>query len=652
MDVFVEKFADIKILRYEVPGFVNLDPPRKIYIYYLSQAALCGRDILWDQNNQYNLVVRNVLETIYLTFSGDRKSYDFQQFEVYLKRVWFSNGIHHHYSTEKIPAGFTESFWDELVRLSDWTSLQPASGIDQAFLLKEIRHLIFSSVAEKKRVNLEPHQDLILTSANNYYQGVDQAEAENFYASLKSKAGSEPVSYGLNSTLVKENDRLLENVWKIGGKYSKAIEQIVFWLTKALDYAENEIQKTCIRSLVDYYTTGDLSKFDEYSINWVQEQFGEVDFVNGFIEVYGDPLGIKGSWESIVNFKDNEATRRTEILSQNAQWFEDHSPVADEYKKGKVKGVSAKVIHVAMLGGDCYPATPIGINLPNAEWIREKHGSKSVTIENITRAYFLDSVGNGMLEEFAWSPDELERARQYGYLAGNLHTDLHECLGHGSGKVKDGVNTEALKNYYSTIEETRADLFALYYIMDEKMVELGLIPSLDAAKAEYDAYLRNGLITQLTRIEPGKDIEESHMRNRQLICRWALMAGKSEQVVELVQKDSKTYVRINDYQELRKLFGQLLKEIQRIKSEGDFMAAHHLVETFAVRVDRRLHREVLERFEKLGVAPYAGFINPVYELKTWPCGTPYDVTISYDEEYTAQMLRYSRDYGFLSAAPQ
>ena len=399
--------------------------------------------------------------------------------------------------------------------------------------------------------------------------------------------------------------------------------------------------------MIEYYTTGDLAKFDEYSIDWALEQAGHVDFVNGFIEVYGDPLGIKGSWESIVNYKDREATKRATILSENAQWFEDHSPVSPEFKKAEVKGVSAKVINVAILAGDCYPATPIGINLPNAEWIRETYGSKSVTIENITQAYFLDSMGNGMLEEFAGSAEEIERAKQYGYLAGNLHTDLHECLGHGSGKVLEGVNTDVLKNYYSTIEETRADLFALHYIMDEKLVQLGLVPSIEAAKAEFDAYLRNGLLTQLTRIEPGKDIEESHMRNRQLISRWAYEAGKAQNVVEFIYSEGKTFVRINDYQELRSLFGQLLKEIQRIKSEGDFDAARNLVENFGVKVNRQLHEEVLERFKKLDLAPYAGFLNPVYELKTWPCGTPNDVLINYDEDYTSQMLRYSKEFGFL-----
>lgn len=647
MDVFAEKFADIKILRYSVPEFEKLNLNQKIYIYYLSQAALCGRDILWDQNNRYNLSIRSVLETIWKSFKGNHDSVEFKQFEIYLKRVWFSNGIHHHYSTEKLPAGFSSDYFDELVSNSDWSGFYILSGKSFPLFISEIRHIIFNAEKEAKRVNLQADQDLITTSANNYYQGVSQEEAETFYAQLKSTSGTEPVSYGLNSTLVKENGKLSEQVWKLNGKYTKAIEKIIFWLNKAIEYAENELQKKYIGSLIEYYETGDLALFDQYSIDWVKEQEGEIDFVNGFIEVYGDPLGIKGSWESIVNFKDQEATKRATILSENAQWFEDHSPVSPEFKKSEVRGVSAKVINVAMLGGDCYPATPIGINLPNAEWIREQFGSKSVTIENITQAYFLDSMNSGMLEEFAGSDEEIERAKQYGYLAGNLHTDLHECLGHGSGKVREGINTDNLKNYYSTIEETRADLFALYYMMDEQMIKLGLTPSIEAAKAEYDAYLRNGLITQLTRIETGKDIEESHMRNRQLIVRCAYEAGKDQKVIEFVHSDGKTFVKINDYQLLRVLFGQLLREIQRIKSEGDFETARNLVETFGVKVDRKLHEEVLARFKMLDLAPYAGFINPVYELKTWPCGTPNDVLISFDEDFTSQMLRYSKDYGFL-----
>jgi dipeptidyl-peptidase-3 len=647
MNVFAEKFADIKILRYAVPGFEDLDLTKKLYIYCLSQAALCGRDILWDQNNRYNLKVREVLETIWKTFKGNRESAEFKLFEVYLKRVWFSNGIHHHYSTEKIPAGFSEAYFDELVDRSKCSKIKVPGKEKFKTFIAQIKEVIFSPDLAAKRVNLDSEKDLIQTSANNYYQNVSQAEVEVFYARLKASAGAEPVSFGLNSTLVNENGQLTEKVWKLNGKYSEAISKIIYWLNQAINYTENDLQKTTIKHLIRYYETGDLASFDQYSIDWVKELDGEVDFVNGFIEVYGDPLGIKGSWESIVNYKDTEATKRAVVLSQNAQWFEDNSPVSPEFKKTEVKGVSAKVINVAMLGGDCYPATPIGINLPNSEWIREHYGSKSVTIENITQAYFLDSMKNGMLEEFASSAEEIERARQFGYLAGNLHTDLHECLGHGSGKVKEGVNTEALKNYYSTIEETRADLFALYYIMDEQMIKLGLVPSQEAAKAEFDAYLRNGLITQLTRIEPGKDIEESHMRNRQLIANWAFENGKYENVIEFFKTENKTFLRINNYHKLRELFGQLLKEIQRIKSEGDLEAARNLVENYAVKVNRQLHDEILARFKRLDLAPYSGFLNPVYELKTWPCGTPNNVLISYEEDYTSQMLRYSRDFGFL-----
>ncbi len=647
MDVFAEKFADLKILRYDVPGFESLDLHKKLYIYYLSRAALCGRDILWDQNNRYNLSIRAVLEKIKLTYSGKRENPEFKQFEIYLKRVWFSNGIHHHYSTEKISPGFTESDFETLVAQSDFSDFNVPSGKNIDAFRNEIREVIFNPEKEIKRVNLDSEKDLIRSSCNNYYVGVSQEEAEEYYVGLKDSAGPEPVSFGLNSTLIKMNGKLEEKVWNLNGKYGQAIGQIIFWLNKAVEYAENDIQKKYIGNLIQYYTTGDLLYFDLYSIDWAKELEGRVDFVNGFIEVYGDALGIKGSWESIVNYKDEEASERTRIMSGNAQWFEDHSPVDPEFKKAEVKGVSAKVINVAMLGGDCYPATPIGINLPNAEWIREQHGSKSVTVENITKAYFLDSMNNGMLEEFAASSEEIERAGTFGYLAGNLHTDLHECLGHGSGKVRAGVNTDNLKNYYSTIEETRADLFALYYIMDEELIRLGLIPSMDAAKAEFDAYLRNGLLTQLTRIEPGKDIEESHMRNRQLIARWVYEAGKAENVVEFFTSQDKTYVRINNYLVLRRLFGQLLREIQRIKSEGDLEAARNLVENYAVKVDRHLHDEILARFKKLDLAPYAGFINPVYEILTYPSGTPSDVLIRYDEDYSTQMLRYSRDYGFL-----
>ncbi len=640
-DVFVEKFADIKILRYELTGFEKLSLKQKLYIYYLSEAARCGRDILWDQNNRYNLRIRKLLETIFKTYTGDRAASEFQTFLTYLKRVWFANGIHHHYSTDKFEPGFDRAAMEGLIAKSDLSSLDFAAGLD------EILDVIFNPAQEDKRVSLDSGKDLLEASAMNYYQGVSQAEADAFYEAKRKAAEKEAPSFGLNTTLEKKDGALQETVWKADGKYGEAIQQIISWLEKAIPFAENELQQELISKLIAYYQTGDLKTFDEYSILWVKENQGLVDFVNGFIEVYGDPLGIKGSWESIVNYKDLEGSERARILSENASWFEANSPVDAGYKKKEVKGVTAKVIHVAMLGGDCYPHTPIGINLPNADWIREIYGSKSVTIENITHSYFLDSLNNGMLEEFAASVGEIERARNFGQLAGNLHTDLHECLGHGSGRMQPGVSPEDLKNYYSTIEETRADLFALYYIADEKLLELGLVPSPESGMAEYDGYLRNGLLTQLTRIEPGKDLEESHMRNRQLIARWAYENGREDGVVEFFVQNGKTYIRINDYRKLRDLFGQLLKEVQRIKSEGDLEAAKLLVETYGVKVDRELHAEILSRFEKLNIAPYAGFVNPELTLVKNETGEIVDVAVDYSTDYTEQMLSYSEKYGFL-----
>ncbi len=642
MNVFVEKFADIKILRYELTGFEKLDLKQRQYIYYLSQAALCGRDILWDQNNRYNLKIRRLLEAILKTYSGNRDTRDFKAFHTYLKQVWFANGIHHHYSTEKFTPGFSRVAFEEMLidcRLGD-------SGLtsDEVTVLTDV---IFDLEREKKRVNLDSDVDLVESSAMNYYQGVSQQEAEAFYRNLRENGGEQAPSFGLNSTLVGENGKLKEIVWRKNGQYGEAIQHIIDWLRRAIPFAENSKQQELIRNLISYYETGDLRIFDEYSILWVCELDGIVDFVNGFIEVYGDPLGIKGSWESIVNYKDEESSMRTHILSENAAWFERNSPVDEKFKKKEVKGISAKVIHVAMLGGDCYPATPIGINLPNAEWIREKYGSKSVTIENISRSYFLDSLNNGMLEEFAASPEEVERAREYGYLAGNLHTDLHECLGHGSGKMQPGAHPEDLKNYYSTIEETRADLFALYYIADEKLQQLGLVPSVQSGMAEYDSYIRNGLITQLTRIGFGKDIEESHMRNRQLIARWAYEQGKTDNVIEFFVRDGKRYVKINNYSQLRFLFGELLREIQRIKSEGDYPAAKDLVANYGVKIDRSLHEEILKRFKQLNIAPYAGFLNPKLNLVQNEKGEVTDVSVEYSDDYTSQMLEYSQSYNFL-----
>lgn len=646
-NVFVEKFADIKILRYEVPGFSELSLQHKLYIYYLSIAACCGRDILWDQNNQFNLRIRAVLEHIYLYYRGNRSEPNFLTFEIYLKRIWFSNGIHHHYSTEKIPTDFSSDFFDALVLNTAWDHFPTDEDQNTDEIIGIVKNILFDPEKEKKRVCLDSENDLIKESANNYYRNVSQQEAEEFYSNLKDPNNSCPVSFGLNSTLIKQEGIIQEKTWYSRGLYRQAICPIVFYLEKAILYAENEEQKQYITTLCEYYRTGDLYKFDEYNIQWLQEQEGQIDFVNGFIEVYGDPLGIKGSWEALVNIKDQEASIRSEMLSRYAHWFEDHSPVATQFKKTEVKGVSAKVIHAVMLGGDCHPATPIGINLPNSEWIREQYGSKSVTIENITYSYFLDSLKNGMIEEFAASEEEVNRARQYGYLASNLHTDLHECLGHGSGKMKKGVKPEDLKNYYSTIEETRADLFALYYIMDEKMIELGLLPCMEAAMAEYDAYLRNGLITQLTRIEAGKNLEESHMRNRQLIANWIFEHGKNTNAVEWVYRDGKTYIAIRDYQQVRNLAGDLLAEVQRIKSEGDLEAAQNLVETYGVKVNAELHNEVLDRFKKLNIAPYTGFLNPEYTLIKNDEGEIIDVEMKEVTDFANQMLSYSEKFGFL-----
>ena len=638
---FSEKFADLKILRYQVDDFEQLSLKQKKLIYYLSRAALAGRDILWDQNNEYNLRLRKVLETIYLTFDGDRKTKEFKQFEVYLKRIWFSNGMHHHYSMDKIVPDFSQKYFLHLIGHSDWSQVEQRQK-----MIHELLPVIFDPSLESKRVSLDSSKDLLLESANNFYKNVTQAEAELFYTQQSNNSGENPPSFGLNSKLTKENGELIEKKWKENGLYSEAIQEIVKWLEKAQEVAESPAQQRSIAKLIIFYQTGDLKSFDEHSIEWVKDVESKVDFVNGFIEVYGDALGIKGSWESIVNFKNDEATKRTEIISNNALWFEEHSPVSDEFKKEKVTGVSAKVITVAMLGGDCHPATPIGINLPNAEWIREQYGSKSVTIENITYAYHQASLGDGMLEEFCWDKAEIERARQHGYLGNNLHTDLHECLGHGSGKMRKGVTVDALKNYYSTLEETRADLFALYFIMDPKLVELGLTESDETAKAEYDSYIRNGLLTQLVRIEPGKDLEESHMRNRQLIARWAYDKGSAENVIERRERNDKTYFVINDYLRLRELFGELLKEVQRIKSEGDYEAGKALVENFGVKVVRDLHNEVLERYKKLNLAPYAGFLNPEYEVVEEE-GEIKDIKISYPDNFAQQMLHYSKDYSFL-----
>lgn len=646
-DYTVEQFADLQILRYRVPGFENLSLQQKELVYYLTEAALQGRDILFDQNGKYNLRIRRTLEAIYIGYKGDKNTPDFKAMEVYLKRVWFSNGIHHHYGSEKFVPAFAPEFFKEAVLSVDASTLPLAEGQTVEQLCDELSPVIFDPTVMPKRVNQAAGEDLVLTSACNYYDGVTQKEAEDFYNAMKDPKDETPVSYGLNSRLVKENGKIQEKVWKVGGLYGQAIDNIVYWLKKAEGVAENQEQKAVIAELIKYYETGDLKTFDEYAILWVKDLNSLVDFVNGFTESYGDPLGMKASWESLVNFKDMEATHRTEIISGNAQWFEDHSPVDKQFKKDEVKGVSAKVITAAILAGDLYPATAIGINLPNSNWIRSHHGSKSVTIGNITDAYNKAAHGNGFNEEFVYSDAELQLIDKYADLTGELHTDLHECLGHGSGKLLPGVDPDALKAYGSTIEEARADLFGLYYVADPKLVELGLTPNADAYKAEYYTYLMNGLMTQLVRIEPGNNVEEAHMRNRQLIARWVFEKGAADKVVELVKKDGKTYVVVNDYEKLRALFGELLSEIQRIKSTGDYQGAHDLVENYAVKVDPALHAEVLERYKKLNLAPYKGFVNPKYEAVVDAAGKITDIKVTYDEGYAEQMLRYSKDYSNL-----
>lgn len=643
----VEQFADLQLLRYRVAGFENLSLRQKELIYYLSEAALEGRDILFDQNGKYNLQIRKLLEAVYVSYSGDRNNPEFQGLEVYLKRVWFSSGIYHHYACDKFVPAFSPEFLRECIEQVDVASLPLKDGESVQAMCDKLFPVMFDPKVMPKRVNQADGEDLVMTSAANYYEGVTLDEAEKFYAMQKVAADPHPVMYGMNSRLVKKDGVLQEEVWKLDGMYGEAIQKIIFWLEKAEAVAENEAQREVIRLLIDFYRTGDLKTFDTYSIAWLKDTDSKVDFVNGFIESYGDPLGMKASWESIVNFKDEEATHRTEIISQHAQWFEDHSPVSPSFKKEVVRGVSAKVITAAMLGGDLYPSSAIGINLPNSNWIRSLHGSKSVTIGNLTDAYNKAAKGNGFREEFVYSQEEKYLLEKYADITGDLHTDLHECVGHGSGKLLPGVDPDALKAYGSTIEEARADLFGLYYLPDEKLVELGLTPDKEAYKAEYYAYMMNGLLTQMVRIEPGCDLEEAHMRNRQLIARWALENGKSKNVVELVKKEGKTYVKINDYLQLRGLFAALLSEIQRIKSEGDYEAARALVEKYAVKLDATLHEEILNRYRSLHLAPYKGFVNPVYLPQYDAEGRIVDVKLDYTEGYTEQMLRYGRDYSNL-----
>lgn len=641
----VDEFADLQILRYKVPGFEDLNVKQKELIYYLSMAALEGRDILFDQNNKYNLAIRRTLEAVYTNYKGDKSNADFKALEVYLKRVWFSNGIHHHYGEDKFAPTFSKEFFEKEVKALSSQKVPTAEGQSVDEFLAVITPVMFDPAVMAKKVNQSG--DVIATSANNYYgDGISKDEVENFYAAMKDPKDPTPISYGLNSRLVKENGQLVEKVWKVDGLYGQALARIVGWLKKAEAVAENDTQKDVIAKLIKFYETGDLKTYDAYSIAWAGDH-SDVDFVNGFTEVYGDALGIKASWESMVNFKNTEATKRTEIISKNAQWFEDSSPVDSAFKKKEVKGVSAKVITVSQLGGDCYPATPIGVNLPNSNWIRVNHGSKSVTIENIMEAYDQAAQHTGFGDEFIWSEVEHQSMDKYGFITDVLHTDLHECLGHGSGQILSTTPANALKEHHSTIEETRADLFGLYFIADAKLLELGIIPSADAYKAEYYKFMMNGLMTQLVRIEPGKDVEEAHMRNRQLIAKWVFEKGAKDNVVELKKRDNKTYVVINDYEKLRTLFGELLVEIQRITSEGDFAAAGKLIEQYAVKVDPALHKEVLDRYATLNTKPYKGFVNPVYELVKDASGKVTDVKVSYEEGYADQMLRYSKDFSAL-----
>ena len=631
----VDKFDDIKVIRYEVPEFENLTLNEKLLVYYLAESAKCGRDIMFDQNFKYNLTIRRALEHIYTTYEGDKSAADFVAMEKYLKKVWFANGIHHHYSNDKFAPEFSREWFVEQLK-----------GVDTGVVShEELCEVIFNPALYASRLNQTAGVDMIAASAGNYYEGLTQKEVEKFYNKMINPKDPRPISYGLNSKLVKKNGKIYEQTYKVGGMYTEAIEQVVYWLEKAEAVAEEPL-KTTIGLLIKFYRTGDLKDFDAFNISWVKDTTSNIDFVNGFTETYGDPLGFKASWESVVNFVDKAACARTQIISDNAQWFEDNAPIQPEYRKPVVKGVSAKVITVAMLGGDCYPATPIGINLPNADWIRKEYGSKSVTIDNITYAYNKAAQGNGFSEEFVLRDEDRERMKQWGKLSDDLHTDLHECLGHGSGQLAPGTTGTELGSYSSTLEETRADLFALYYLGDEKLIEIGLIPTLDVAKAQYASYIMNGMMTQLSRIELGKNVEESHMRNRKMIAEWCYEKGKENNVIEWIEKDCKKYIVVNDFDALRKLFGQMLYEVQRIKSEGDYEAGKALVENYGVTVEPELHKQVRERYYALGIEPYGGFVNPEYTLVEKE-GEIVDVTISYPANYTEQHLGYSKDYSFL-----
>lgn len=644
-----EQFADIEILCYNIPGFDGLPLKEKELVYYLYEAALSGREIFYDQNYKHNLRIKRTLEAVFKSYNGDRSADNFKAFLVYLKRVWFSNGIHHHYSAKKILPAFSKEYFYELFKTARREDLPLLEGETADQLLASITPAIFDPSVDTQKINLDSGSDVIKTSCNNFYENVNQHEVEEYYKSIRAGSSDTPVSYGLNSKLVKENGKIAEKVWKVGGMYSAAIEHIVYWLEKAAGAAVNENQKAALTKLVEYYRTGSLEAFDEYNILWLKDTESRADTVNGFIEVYGDPLGYKGSFEGIVSIKDLEATKRIKAVSDQAQWFEDNSPIDDKFKKKNVNGISAKAITVVVESGDASPSTPIGINLPNANWIREKYGSKSVNLENIVYAYKM-AEPEALLREFAYSEEEIDLAVKYAALADNLHTDLHEVIGHGSGQIlpEAGSPKHSLKNYASTIEETRADLVALYYLPDEKLIEIGVMPNRDAAKAGYNKYIRNGLMVQLARIEPGDNLEESHMRNRQLISRWVFEKGRDEKVIEMINKNSKTYLAINDYSKLRNLFGLLLREVQRITSEGDFEAARNLVETYGVKVDASLHKEVRERYDRLNIPPFKGFINPVLH-PVYGAGEIIDVKVEYPEDFAGQMMFYAEKYSFLPA---
>jgi dipeptidyl-peptidase-3 len=644
---FVDQFEDMRVLKYRLPGFESLTLQQKILAYFLSQAALSGRDILWDQNFRYNILIRKTIETILDYYRGEKDSDQFKSFLVYAKRMFFANGIHHHYSNDKLKPGFTADYFARLVKETDQDKLPLLNGQTADSLINLLSPILFDDKLFGRKVERRTGADIVAESAINLYQDVSQKEVEAFYAVKINHGDPHPISLGLNSKVSKKDGKIEEEIYKSGGLYGRAIDQIIMWLEKAIVFAESDQQNKALSLLVDFYKSGDLKTWDYFNVQWALDNESVVDYNNGFIETYNDPLGMKATWEAIVNFTDFEATKRTKIITSNAQWFEDNSPVLPQYKKEKVKGIAAKVINIAMLGGECYPASPLGINLPNADWIRKEVGSKSVTLANITEAHDKSSQGNGFLEEFAANPSEVERIKKYGSLSDALHTDLHECVGHASGKLAEGTDPNALKNYASTLEEARADLFALYYMMDRKILELGLLPDADAARASYDSYFRNGLLTQLVRIKPGKDIEEAHMRNRAAITHWVYEKGRPSNVVELFKQDGKSYVRINDYSEVRFLLGELLKEIQRVKSEGDYEAGKSIVENYGVKVDPQLHTEILERYEKLNLAPYTGFVNPRLIPVFNDSGEIKDVEVEYANDYLGQMMEYGRNYSFL-----